>query len=66
MALEQSQIIRMDYLADNVIGRIPKLDELSELARGLVSLQGLKSTTAGPTTAERMRAATSSPTAKED
>ena len=66
MALEQSQIIRMDYLAENVIGRIPKLDELSELARGLVSLQGLKSTTAGPTTAERMLAATSSPTAKED
>lgn len=66
MALEQPQIIRMDYLADNVIGRIPKLDELSELARGLVSLQGLKSTSTGPTPAERMRTATSAPITKED
>lgn len=57
MALTPQDIIRMDYLADNVVGRIPKLDELTEVARSLVSLQGIRATASGPTPAERLRAA---------
>ena len=56
-ALTPQDIIRMDYLADNVVGRIPKLDELTEVARSLVSLQGIRATASGPTPAERLRAA---------
>ena len=57
MALAPQDIIRMDYLAENVVGRIPKLDELTEVACGLVSLQGIRATASGPTPAERLRAA---------
>ena len=57
MALTPQDIIRMDYLADNVVGRIPKLDELTDVARSLVSLQGIRATASGPTPAERLRAA---------
>ena len=32
----------MDYLAENVVGRIPKIDELSDVAQRLVSLQGIR------------------------
>ena len=46
VALTPQEIIRMDYLAENVIGRIPKIDELTEAAQVLVSLQGLS--TAAP------------------
>ena len=35
------EILRMDYLSDNVIGRIPEIDELIESAKPLVRLQGL-------------------------
>ena len=56
-ALDLQDIIRMDYLADNVIGRIPKLDELTQVACGIVSLQGIRATASGPTPAERLRAA---------
>ena len=41
VALTPQEIIRMDYLAGNVIGRIPSIDELSYSAQMLVSLQGL-------------------------
>ena len=33
----------MDYLAQNVIGRIPRFEELSEAAQVLSSLQGVRS-----------------------
>ena len=57
VALDLQDIIHMDYLADNVVGRIPKLDELTQVACGLVSLQGIRATASGPTPAERLRAA---------
>ena len=66
MVLEQQDIIRMDYLADNVIGRIPKVDELSDVTQILVNLQGLRSTAAGPSPAERLRAAKDHITTTED
>ena len=31
----------MDYLADNIIGAIPEMDEMIETARPLVRLQGI-------------------------
>ena len=55
--LHLQDIIHMDYLADNVVGRIPKLDELTQVACGIVSLQGISATASGPTPAERLRAA---------
>lgn len=66
MALTPQDIIRMDYLADNVIGRIPKLDELTEVACSLVSLQGIRATAIGPSPAERLRAAKNLITPTED
>lgn len=42
VALTPLEIIRIDYLAENVVGRIPKLDELTPVAQGLVSLQGVR------------------------
>ena len=66
MALTPQDIIRMDYLADNVVGRIPKLDELTEVARSLVSLQGIRATASGPSPAERLRAAKDQITVAED
>ncbi|MGN0774700.1 MAG: BMP family ABC transporter substrate-binding protein [Candidatus Ventricola sp.] len=41
MALTPQEIIRMDYLAQNVIGRIPEIDELTDVAKVIVSLQGV-------------------------
>ena len=35
----------MDYLASNVVGRIPSLSELNDVAKGLVSLQGIRAAT---------------------
>lgn len=40
--LEADEIITMDWLAENVIGRIPELDELTDEARALVEFQGIK------------------------
>jgi len=41
VVLTPQEIIRMDYLAENVIGRIPHIEELSPIAQSLVSLQGI-------------------------
>ena len=41
LALTPQEIISMDYLAGNVIGRLPACEELLPLAQGLVTLQGL-------------------------
>ncbi len=43
VALTPQEIIGMDYLAQNVIGRIPRFEELSEAAQVLSSLQGVRS-----------------------
>lgn len=40
-ALTLQEIIHMDYLVENVIGRIPAVDELTTVAQGLVTLQGI-------------------------
>ena len=42
VAMTPQEIIRMDYLAENVIGRIPSIDELTDVARARVSLQGVR------------------------
>lgn len=42
VALTPQEIIRMDYLAGNVIGGIPSKESLSEVAQGLVGLQGIR------------------------
>ena len=42
VAITPQEIIRMDYLAENVVGRIPRIDELSDVAQRLVSLQGIR------------------------
>lgn len=39
--LTPEEIIQMDWLAENVIGRIPELDELTEEAKKTVLLQGI-------------------------
>lgn len=41
-SLEAEEIITMDWLAENVIGKIPELDELTDEARELVEFQGIK------------------------
>jgi hypothetical protein len=48
VALTPQEIIRMDYLAQNVIGRIPNVHELSNVAKALVSLQGVRTGSAAP------------------
>ena len=45
MQLTPQEIILMDYLAGNVVGRIPSVDELNDVAKGLVSLQGIRAAT---------------------
>ena len=50
VALTPQEIIRMDYLAQNVIGRIPEIDELTDVAKVIVSLQGVSA--ANPTKAK--------------
>lgn len=47
VALTPQEIIHMDYLAQNVLGRIPAIDELTEVARSLVSLQGVPKSVKG-------------------
>lgn len=42
VVLMPEEIIRMDYLAQNVIGRIPRINELSDIAKALVSMQGVR------------------------
>lgn len=49
-ALTPQEIIRMDYLAQNVLGRIPEIDELTDVAKVIVSLQGVSA--ANPTKAK--------------
>ena len=34
----------MDYLAENVVGRIPDISELTDVAKALVSMQGVRTT----------------------
>ncbi len=41
VALTPQEIISMDYLAHNVIGRLPEIDELMPVAQSLVALQGI-------------------------
>lgn len=41
-SLEAEEIITMDWLTENVIGKIPELDELTDEARALVEFQGIK------------------------
>ncbi|MCM1101945.1 MAG: BMP family ABC transporter substrate-binding protein [Clostridium sp.] len=41
-SLKPEEIITMDWLADNVVGQIPEFDELTEEARVLLQLQGIK------------------------
>ena len=48
VALTPQDIIRMDYLAQNVVGRIPQIDELSDVAKTLVALQGVRTSSAAP------------------
>ena len=45
--LTPQQIIGLDYLADNVVGRLPAYDELSPVAQKLAALQGVRES-AGP------------------
>lgn len=40
--LSPADVITMDWLADNVIGSFPKIEELKEEARALVELQGIR------------------------
>ena len=46
-SLTPQEIIDMDYLAENVVGRLPTYEELSPVARNLADLQGV-SVSAGP------------------
>ena len=39
--LTPAEILCMDYLADNIVGTLPQLDELIESAQPLVRLQGI-------------------------
>jgi len=39
--LTPAEILCMDYLADNIVGTLPVMDELIESARPLVRLQGI-------------------------
>lgn len=41
-SLEPEEIITMDWLAENVVGRIPEFEELTEEAQALLQLQGIK------------------------
>ena len=39
--LSPKEIVTMDWLADNVLGSVPKMQELTEEAKELVKLQGI-------------------------
>ncbi|MCM1047348.1 MAG: BMP family ABC transporter substrate-binding protein [Clostridiales bacterium] len=41
-SLEPEEIVTMDWLAENVVGRIPEPNELTEEAQALLQLQGVK------------------------
>ncbi|MCI8359151.1 MAG: BMP family ABC transporter substrate-binding protein [Lachnospiraceae bacterium] len=41
-SLSPDEIITMDWLAENVMGKIPELEELTEEAQALMQLQGIK------------------------
>lgn len=41
-SLSAEEIITMDWLAENVVGQIPELKELTEEAQALVQVQGIK------------------------
>ena len=41
VALTPQEIISMDYLAQNVVGRLPEQEELMPVAQSLVALQGI-------------------------
>ena len=41
-SLQPDEIITMDWLAENVVGKIPDVDELTEDARALVEFQGIR------------------------
>ena len=40
-ALSPTDIVRMDWLADNVEGGIPEIEELTEEAAAMAEIQGL-------------------------
>ena len=44
-AFKPEDIVKMDWLADNVIGSIPTIDDLKEEAKPIVKLRGLYKTT---------------------
>ena len=46
--LSPDEVIRMDWLADNVIGSIPTMDQLIEEAKPLVQLQGVNQQDVAP------------------
>ncbi|MBP3657249.1 MAG: BMP family ABC transporter substrate-binding protein [Clostridia bacterium] len=56
VALTPQDVIGMDYLVENVIGRIPTFDELSDAAKSLAAMQGLKNVSA-PATSSAAKAA---------
>ena len=43
-ALTAEKIITMDWLAENVVGSIPKMDDLEEKAKPVVLQQGVEKT----------------------
>ncbi len=46
-SLEADEIITMDWLAENVIGKVPELDELTEEAQALAGFQGIRADESG-------------------
>ena len=40
--MSANEIMNMDWLADNVVGTIPKLAELDEAAKAVVEMQGFE------------------------
>jgi len=46
--LTPGQIIRMDYLMENVAGEIPRYDELNDVGKATVDQVGVESATKGP------------------
>ena len=43
-SLNAEEIITMNWLAQNVVGYIPKIGEMNERAQELMQLQGIKAT----------------------
>ena len=43
-SLSPEEIMTMDWLAENVIGSIPKMEELKEQAEPVIKQQGVKNT----------------------